>query len=295
MPELNSRTAAHDTSSARSASEWLIRRGPNEPDDRISALPDTPPRRDLNSGSLVQPATDSGSAQQLEAHRHKVELHPPGAEVLEIVNAALYLCFWLLVTGKPGTGKCALAHAMTYELGLGRMLRWPVVSRTVLRDGLYHYDAIARLQHVQIAAPQGAGPATAASSATHPTPGSVEGIGNYIRLGPLGTALLPSNTPRVLLIDELDKNDIDLPNDLLNVLEEDEFAIPEPGGIPDRKSQAEVLTGDRAKVTVVEGQVPLLGSIPYHLSHEREEGAHPVQQGGQRPGDEVLLAARGRS
>ncbi|MCZ9339185.1 MoxR family ATPase, partial [Streptomyces sp. TRM76130] len=81
-------------------------------------------------------------------------------------------------------------------------------------------DAIARLQDVQIAAQGGYGSAAGA-------PGAVEGIGSYIRLGPLGTALLPSDTPRVLLIDELDKSDIDLPNDLLNVLEEGEFPIPE--------------------------------------------------------------------
>jgi hypothetical protein len=63
---------------------------------------------------------------------------------------------------------------------------------------------------------------------------AVEGICSYIRLGPLGTALLPSDIPRVLLIDELDKNDIDLPNDLLNVLEEGEFVMPELERIADR-------------------------------------------------------------
>ncbi|MFF2516570.1 hypothetical protein [Streptomyces sp. NPDC058086] len=61
-----------------------------------------------------------------------------------------------------------------------------------------------------------------------------EGIGSYIRLGPLGTAMLPSDIPLVLLIDELDKSDIDLSNDLLNVLEEGEFALPELEQVADR-------------------------------------------------------------
>lgn len=56
---------------------------------------------------------------------------------------------------------------------------------------------------------------------------AVQDIGRYLRLGPLGTALLPSRRPRVLLIDEIDKSDIDLPNDLLNIFEEGAFEIPE--------------------------------------------------------------------
>ncbi len=119
------------------------------------------------------------------------------------------------------------AHSVAYELGLGNVLRWSIVSRSTLQDGLYHYDAIARLQDVQIAAQGGFGSAAG-------SPGAVESIGSYVRLGPLGTALLPSDVPRVLLIDELDKSDIDLPNDLLNVLEEGEFAIPELERIADR-------------------------------------------------------------
>lgn len=167
-----------------------------------------------------------------------------------MINAALYLRRPLLVTGSPGAGKSTLAHSVAYELGLGNVLRWSVVSRSALQDGLYHYDAIARLQDVQIAAQGGFGSAAG-------SPGAVEGIGSYIRLGPLGTALLPSDTPRVLLIDELDKSDIDLPNDLLNVLEEGEFAIPELERIADRlpDGEAEVLTADGVKVRVRDGRV----------------------------------------
>jgi MoxR-like ATPase len=77
-----------------------------------------------------------------------------------------------------------------------------------LQDGLYHYDALGRLQEASLS-------------------GIAPHIGRFIRLGPLGTALLPAVHPRVLLIDEIDKSDIDLPNDLLHVFEEGEFEIPE--------------------------------------------------------------------
>ncbi|WP_240483528.1 hypothetical protein [Streptomyces pathocidini] len=94
----------------------------------------------------------------------------------------------------------------------------------------------------------GGGPGSAAAQ---------DGIGRYIRLGPLGTALLPAERPRVLLIDELDKSDLDLPNDLLNALEEGEFGIPELERIADRpgQEQVEVLDDDGRRVPVVGGRV----------------------------------------
>ncbi|WP_234320193.1 AAA family ATPase [Streptomyces sp. SBT349] len=236
----------------RGAREWLIYRGAGEPHDGIRALPKPPPWRDFDGQPLVAPgpATDSASTRRLGAFRHLAEMHRPSADELEIINAALYLRRPLLVTGDPGTGKSTLAHSVAYELGLGRVLHWPIVSRTALGDGLYHYDAIARLQDTQIAASSRAagGPAAAFPAA----PG---GIGSYLRLGPLGTALLPTAVPRVLLIDELDKSDIDLPNDLLNVLEEGEFAIPELERLAEREPEVEVLTDDGAKVTVRDGRI----------------------------------------
>jgi MoxR-like ATPase len=148
-----------------------------------------------------------------------------------MVNAAIYLRRPLLVTGRPGTGKSSLAYLIARELGLGPVLRWSVTSRTALRDGLYLYDAIGRVQEIN--ARQGV------------EPDAEPDIGEFVHLGPLGTALLPYERPRVLLIDELDKSDIDLPNDLLNVFEDGEYEIPELARLAARHPEVTVLTDDR--------------------------------------------------
>lgn len=229
-------------------SEWLIYRGIGEPHDEVAQLPPPPPWRDFAGASGGADGAESAD-RRLGIPGRIADEHRPGAEELEMINAALYLRRPLLVTGDPGAGKSTLAHSVARELEFGKVLRWPVVSRTTLLDGLYHYDAIARLQDVQIASHASAGGGTVADSA--------QSVGSYIRLGPLGTALLPSDRPRVLLIDELDKSDIDLPNDLLNVLEEGEFAIPELERIADRlpDGEADVLDHDGNKVRIKGGRV----------------------------------------
>ncbi|MDG9721843.1 MULTISPECIES: MoxR family ATPase [unclassified Streptomyces] len=220
-------------------SEWFIYRGTGQPaPERIGQLPAPPPWRDFDTPAVDYDVPDLGSStrRRLGARTVPLPIQDPGT--LELVNAALYLRRPLLVTGEPGVGKSTLAHSIAHELGLGRVLEWPVVSRSELRDGLYTYDAIGRLQDAQLPDGQGA-----------------PDIGRYIKLGPLGTALLAADRPRVLLIDELDKSDIDLPNDLLNVLEEGSFAIPELERIADRTPVVEVLTDDGRRVAVQDGQV----------------------------------------
>ncbi|WP_405869417.1 MULTISPECIES: AAA family ATPase [unclassified Streptomyces] len=234
-------------------SEWPVYRGQGEPAPaRIELLPPPPPWRRFDGAPLddvyTVPPIDSASARRLG---HRPPLPVQDSQAIELVNAALYLRRPLLVTGEPGSGKSTLAHALAHELGLGRVLQWPIVSRTELRSGLYTYDAIGRLQDAQLDRTRAEETAESAEARHDPS------IGRYIRLGPLGTALLAMKRPRVLLIDELDKSDIDLPNDLLNIVEEGEFGIPELERIADRPGQGavQVLTDDGLRVPVTGGRI----------------------------------------
>lgn len=144
----------------------------------------------------------------------------PTEEDVQAVNTAIHLRRPLLLTGNPGCGKSSLAYAVAWQLKLGEVLYWPIDSQTTIKDGLYSYDAISRLRDANLHREAG--------DAVYADHKSIE---NYLTLGPLGTALAPrpgnDNRPRVLLIDELDKSDIDLPNDLLNIFEEGCFEIDE--------------------------------------------------------------------
>jgi len=161
-----------------------------------------------------------------------------------MVNAALYLRRPLLVTGNPGVGKSTLAYAVARELKLGPVLRWPITTRSTLHEGLYHYDPIGRLREENLRKIRG-----------EPLTTEEDDIGRHIRLGPLGTALLPYRKPRVLLVDEIDKSDIDLPNDLLNVFEEGEYEIDELTRLPEEVDVVEVMTADQGRAQVQRGTV----------------------------------------
>lgn len=201
-------------------SDWLIFQGTDSPHDGIKNLPEPPKWREFGD------AKEKQRGQTFQVRRNEIEL----------VNAALYLRRPLLVTGKPGAGKTSLAYKVAYELQLGSVLQWPITTRSTLQEGLYRYDAIARLQDAQ-------------------GKDNTRNIGKYIQLGSLGTALLPSPHPRVLLIDEIDKSDIDLPNDLLNIFEEGGFEIPELARLPEEYETVKVRGYDGSVATITKGRV----------------------------------------
>jgi MoxR-like ATPase len=156
------------------------------------------------------------------------------SEIIAAVNSALALRRPLLITGNPGSGKTSLAYAIAYELKLGPVLLWPITTRAKLSDALYRYDAIARLQDTQFDKSElELQILLTRAEDQNPDRAKIDelkagrNLGDYIQLGPVGTAFLPSHLPRVLLIDEIDKSDLNLPNDLLNLFEEGRYEIPE--------------------------------------------------------------------
>ena len=125
------------------------------------------------------------------------------------VNAAITLQRPLLVKGEPGTGKTVLAHEVASALGLP-LLEWHIKSTTKAQQGLYEYDAVSRLRDSQLGDER------------------VKDIRNYIRKGRLWEAFTAERRP-ILLIDEIDKADIEFPNDLLLELDRMEFHVYETG------------------------------------------------------------------
>jgi MoxR-like ATPase len=125
------------------------------------------------------------------------------------VNAAITLERPLLVKGEPGTGKSVLAEEIARSLN-APLLTWHIKSTTKAQQGLYEYDAVSRLRDSQLGDPR------------------VSDISNYIRRGKLWEAFQAEARP-VLLIDEIDKADIEFPNDLLLELDRMEFFVYETG------------------------------------------------------------------
>ncbi|SFI84823.1 AAA family ATPase [Celeribacter neptunius] len=131
------------------------------------------------------------------------------ADLSVAVNAAIALERPLLVKGEPGTGKTELARQVAASLGL-TMIEWNIKSTTRAQQGLYEYDAVSRLRDSQLGDPR------------------VEDVGHYIKKGKLWQAFeAPEKV--VLLIDEIDKADIEFPNDLLQELDKMAFHVYETG------------------------------------------------------------------
>lgn len=223
--------------------KWMIYRGTSTPSTEAVKFPPAPPWRSFGEPGVRRGLTYRATEEQIR-----------------LVNAALYLRRPLLVTGRPGVGKSSLAYSVAEELNLGPVLRWTITSRTSLIDGLYRYDAIGRMQEAQLNRDAKQAPE----------------IGKYLTLGPLGTAMLPADQPRALLIDEIDKSDIDLPNDLLNIFEEGEFEIPELARIPAEQQPVEVRQYQSdARVKIHNGKVQCT-TFPFVLMTSNGERDFPA-------------------
>jgi MoxR-like ATPase len=144
------------------------------------------------------------------------------------VNCALSLERPLLIKGEPGTGKTLLAHAIAESMGT-ELIFWPVKSTTRAQDGLYVYDTVQRLYDARFG------------------DGDVKDIRRYIKQGPLGRAF---SAPKrvVLIIDEVDKADIEFPNDLLHELDRMRFTVSETGDeVVARERPIVVITSNNEK------------------------------------------------
>ena len=144
------------------------------------------------------------------------------------VNAAITLERPLLIKGEPGTGKTVLAHEIANGLN-APLITWNIKSTTKAQQGLYEYDAVARLRDSQLGE------------------GKVHDIGHYIKKGKLWEAFESEKRP-ILLIDEIDKADIEFPNDLLHELDQMSFHVYETGEtITARQRPVIVITSNNEK------------------------------------------------
>ena len=149
-------------------------------------------------------------------------------DLMVAVNAAITLERPLLVKGEPGTGKTELARQVSQALGLP-MIEWSIKSTTRAQQGLYEYDAVSRLRDSQLGEER------------------VHDVGNYIRKGKLWQAF-EAEGKVVLLIDEIDKADIEFPNDLLQELDRMEFHVYETGAtIQARQRPIVIITSNNEK------------------------------------------------
>ena len=148
-------------------------------------------------------------------------------ELLKVTNIAIALQKPLLVKGEPGTGKTVLAQAIAAALGK-KLLIWNIKSTTKAQDGLYVYDVVQRLYDSQMGV------------------GGVDNLEKYVKLGKLGEAF-SSEEQVILLIDEIDKADLEFPHDLLWELDQMEFYIPETGRTVKAKQRPIVIITSNAE------------------------------------------------
>jgi len=189
--------------------------------DRNAQLPDQ--RR------IEVPTTDPVAVKNPPQQAVGREVYRASAPLEEAVNLAIALGRPLLLQGDPGSGKTRLAHALAYAFGFP-LEECYIKSTTKAQDLLYSYDAVSRLYDAQLAGRQAAsGHSSKAKKTARGAAATTPNIERYIRFGPLGRAIIRASHGRrsVVLIDEIDKADIDFPNDLLRELDRLEFEVAE--------------------------------------------------------------------
>lgn len=227
--------------------DWKIFLGDGRQHDGLFDLPEPPPWR------FSRPIKGLIRPEDLDLNYEAKRAAPflPDDPMILAVNAALYLRRPLLVTGKAGTGKSTLISKVAYELKLGPVIRWPISSRSTVRSGIYEYDAVGRLQQSKNMDPP---------------------VEDYLALGPLGTALMAQTWPRALLIDEIDKSDLDFANDLLNVIEEGTYEIAELRRL--KKDEVRVRDYFGAAVSIKNGRIES-GQFPFVILTSNAEREFP--------------------
>ena len=203
-----------------------------------------------------------------DGKRHKKDFHedsPKKAEpyvvsdeLVEVVNLALYLNRPLLLEGEAGCGKTRLARVVAYELGLP-FYTWNIRSTSKVEEGLYTYDAIGRLHDAQLVKVR----VESRAGSEMQDPSKAE---HYIKYGALGRAFQLDKCPAVVLIDEIDKANVDFPNDLLTLLDEPrEFTIRETGATERAKyPPIVIITSNKEKGDL---PAPFLRRCIYHYIH----------------------------
>lgn len=186
----------------------------------------------------------------LEKYRpeFRLDAYIPSPELIQAVEAARLLNRPLLLRGEPGSGKTRLAEAIAVELH-GEAYQdfyfpWPIKSTTKAQDGLYRFDHLERMQEVYAARERPG------------LPSAGDGLMRYVKMGPIGKAYermnrSPEAQPPVILIDEIDKADIDFPNDLLWELDKREFFITEVKDQSGNDTRIGIEAMDKAPIVII--------------------------------------------